>query len=100
MDIARLERLAAGGFQILPLPGVSTHFAIERDGFVALAPRREDDFGEPGAPGLLTEAGFAAMIWRGPEAWFVARGFERLAEVGEVEGIRRFDADLKQALAR
>ena len=80
------------------MPNISNHVAIERNGFVSLVTVKDEDFGETGAPGLLTDNGFAAMIWRGDEAFFVAKGFERQATVSEVEAVRRFDDDLKSAL--
>jgi hypothetical protein len=98
MDPSRAQHLVDLGFQLIPLPNISKHVALERDGFVSLVSVRDDDFGESGAPGLLTENGFAAMIWRGTEAFFVARGFERRATVSEIETIRRFNEDLKSAL--
>ena len=59
-----LEKLAAAGIQIVPSE-ITSHFILERDGFVAFVERREEAFGNIGAPGLMTERGFAALIWRG-----------------------------------
>ncbi len=98
MDASRAQRIADLGFQLVPLPDISNHVALERDGFVSLVTVSGEDLGESGAPGLLTENGFAAMIWRGSDAFFVAKGFERRATVSEIEAIRRFDDDLKTAL--
>jgi hypothetical protein len=96
--IAQLERLAAAGFQILPLEGLETHFVLERDGFVALVERKVDGFGGTGSAGLLTGKGFAALVWRGERAFFVGKGFEQAATVGQVAALRRFDADLRVVL--
>jgi len=98
MDPSRAQCLVDLGFQLIPLPNISNHVALERDGFVSLVTVRDEDFGEAGAPGLLTGNGFAAMIWRGDKAFFVAKGFERQATVSEIETIRRFNEDLKSAL--
>jgi hypothetical protein len=95
----RLERLAAAGIQIIAA-GVISHYILERDGFVAFVERKGDDFGNIGAPGLMTEKGFAALVWRGGRAFFVARGFEQAATDDQVEKIRDFADDLEQALAR
>ena len=100
MDLSRLERLADLGFQIVALPNAGRHLALERDGFAALVSMKGEEFGEDGAPGLLTEGGFAALVWRGENAWFVARGFERPATGEEVDAIRRFGEDVKSALKR
>jgi hypothetical protein len=55
---ARLEKLAAAGIEIIPAE-IASHFILARDGFVAFVERRENDFGNIGAPGLMTERGFA-----------------------------------------
>jgi hypothetical protein len=98
MDPSRAQRLVDLGFQVIPLPNISNHVALERNGFVSLVTVKDEDFGETGAPGLLTDNGFAAMIWRGDDAFFVAKGFERQATVSEIEAIHRFNDDLKSAL--
>ncbi|MBS1877708.1 MAG: hypothetical protein JSU00_31140 [Acidobacteria bacterium] len=95
----QLERLAERGVNLLPAVEITTHFIFERDGFVALVERKEDGFGAIGAPGLLGgPAGFAALVWRGAEPWFVARNFEQQATPDQVASIRRFAADLDYAL--
>ena len=102
---AQIEKLAAAGIQLLPAE-ITSHFIFQRDGFVAFVERREnliDDrreegFGNIGAPGLLTEHGFAALIWRGDQAFFIAKGFEQAASDGQVRAIRAFAADLASAL--
>ena len=99
MDPVRAQRLVDLGFQVIPLPNISNHVALERDGFVSLVAVKDGGLGESGAPGLLTENGFAAMIWRGGDAFFVAKGFERQATVSEIDSIRRFNDDLKSALS-
>jgi hypothetical protein len=94
----RLEKLQAAGIQIIAA-GVTSHFILERDGFVAFVERKGDEFGNIGAPGLMTDKGFAALIWRGERAYFVARGFEQAATDAEVENIRRFSSDLDRAFS-
>ena len=94
----QLEKLAAAGIQLIPSE-ITSHFIFERDGFVAFVERREESFGNIGAPGLMTERGFAALTWRGDRAFFVARGFEQAASAEQVQGIRSFAADLAAALA-
>ena len=97
--IAILERLVASGIELLPAPEVTAHFIFTRDGFVALVERRGEAFGGIGSAGLLMHQGLAPLIWRGSRAFFVARGFEQEASAEEVEGLKRFSADLKAALA-
>jgi len=58
------EKLVAAGIQIIPAE-ITSHFILERDGFVAFVERRENGFGNIGAAGLMTERGFGALIWRG-----------------------------------
>jgi hypothetical protein len=94
----RRERLAAAGFQIVPAD-ISSHFIVERDGFVAFIERREDDFGNVGSAGLMTESGFGALVWRSTQAFFVGKGFEQPATEEQVQALRLFARELEQALA-
>jgi hypothetical protein len=96
--IPQLEKLAAAGIQIIPVE-MTSHFILERDGFVAFVARNEDSFGNIGAPGLMTERGFAALIWRGDQAFFTGKGFEQAASPEQVQKIRAFASDLANALA-
>jgi hypothetical protein len=94
-----IERLAGAGFQLLPTPEITTHYVLERDGFVALVERRPDNsFGQAGSPGILAEGGFAALVWRQEGPVFVGKGREIPAAADRVDALRRFDADLKKAL--
>jgi hypothetical protein len=95
---AKLERLAAAGIQLLPALEITTHYVFERDGFVALVERRDDGFGGIGSAGLLTGAGFAVLLERGGRAYFVAKNFELEARPEQVEALRRFSSDLREAL--
>ncbi|HZU24366.1 MAG TPA: hypothetical protein VFA04_02530 [Bryobacteraceae bacterium] len=97
--IEKLEKIAAAGIQIIPAADLSTHFLFERDGFVSLVERtKENNFGNIGAPGLLTDSGLAVLLWRGGEGWFVRRGFEQRATEDQVRRLRAFATDLEQAL--
>jgi hypothetical protein len=93
-----LERLAASGIQLLPALEITTYYVLERDGFVALVERAPDGFGGVGSSGILTGSGFAALVQRGEEYYFVAKGFEQEAQPAQVEALKRFSFDLKQAL--
>jgi hypothetical protein len=93
------EKLVAAGIQIIPAE-INSHFILERDGFVSFVERRENAFGNIGTPGLMTEQGFAALIWRGDQAFFVGKGFERPASPDEVQKIRAFTSDLANALSK
>jgi hypothetical protein len=92
------EKLVAAGIQIVPAE-ITSHFILERDGFVSFVERREDAFGNIGAAGLITERGFAALIWRGDQAFFVGKGFEQPATPEQVQKIRAFASDLSSALS-
>lgn len=89
-----LERLAAAGFEPLPMSGMERHVVLVRDEFAALVERTPSGFGGLGATGLVTERGLAMLVWRGDEAWFVLKGFEQQATPEQVEGLRRFSSDL------
>jgi len=95
--IDRLERLAAAGINLVPAD-ITSHFIFERDGFVAFVERREDQFGNVGAPGLMTDRGMAVLIWRGPQPVFIGKGFEQVATEEQVEKIRAFGHDLEKAI--
>ncbi len=91
-------RLAEAGIRILPLQELTRHIVFFRDGFIALAERRENGFGQVGSAGLLTQKGFAALVQREGRGWFVAHGFEREATAAEAAALRRFSRDLRRAL--
>lgn len=94
----QLERLAAPGIQLLPLPNIPTHYLFERAGFAALVARTPEGFGSVGSAGLLTEGGFAALICRGGQPLFVRKGVDLPASSAQVEALRAFASDLEQAL--
>jgi hypothetical protein len=89
------EKLVAADIQLLPAAEITTHFVLERDGFVCLVERRGDGFGKAGTPGLLVEAGLAQLVWRGDTAYFVAKSWQRAASAEEIEAFRNFSATLK-----
>jgi hypothetical protein len=97
----QLERVARAGFQLLPAFEIPNHYVLEREGFAVLVERRADgSFGCSGSPGLLREGAFAVLVWRGAEPFFVSKGREEAATAQEVEALRRFDAELREALAK
>ena len=96
---AQLESLASVGIQIVP-SGSASHILVERGGFVALVEHRNESLRNPGAPGLMTERGFAVLVWRGGQAFFVGKGFEQPASELQVAALRAFAADLEKAVAR
>jgi len=93
----RLERLAQAGIQIIPVE-ITSHFILERGGYVVFVERRGDDFGNIGAPGLMTDRGFAPLLWRGTQAVFAGKGFEDPATEDQVRAIRAFSADVERAI--
>ncbi|MGE5645056.1 MAG: hypothetical protein ACM336_04615 [Acidobacteriota bacterium] len=93
-----LARLASAGIDLLPLAGLETHFAFHRGGFVALVERTAGGFGSIGSTGLLTDHGFAALVWRPSGPAFVAKGFEKPASKDEVARLRSFSDALADAL--
>lgn len=94
-----LERLVAAEIQLFPAPQLPHHFLFYRGRYAAMVERRGDGFGGIGSSGLLVDQGLLApLVRRGDEAFFVARGFEQAASADDVEGIRRFSADLARAL--
>lgn len=98
---ATLERLAAFGFDLAPIPELETHYLVTRDGLVAMVERREDGgFGSSGNPGKITEKGFALFVRRGERFVFAAKGLEVEATAEEAEAAQRFAAELRTAIGR
>lgn len=95
-----LARLASVSIEILPIEIGPKHVMVARDPFVALVSRTEEGLGSAGTAGLLTMSGVAPLVWRGTEAYFVAKGFEQPASAAEVESLRAFQADLARALEK
>jgi hypothetical protein len=53
-----------------------------------------------GSSGIMTENGFAYLVWRDDRPFLAAHGATELpADPAQVEAVRRFSEDLKQALA-
>ncbi|MBI4891690.1 MAG: hypothetical protein HY821_13785 [Acidobacteria bacterium] len=97
--LGQLERVAAAGIEMIPAAEVGTHFLFAREGCVVLVERRGAGFGGVGSPGKLVESGgFAALVRRGEEDWWVGKGGEEKAEAGQAEAARRLFTDLKAAL--
>ena len=96
--LAKLERVLAARIELGPDLKITTHYVFARDGFASLVEKRDGGFGNIGAPGMVTEQGFAALLWRGKQGVFVGRGFEQLATDEQVAAIRSFDRDLNEAL--
>ncbi len=93
----QLESLAAAGIHVVD-SGTSSHVIVEREGFVAFIERRDTGLGNIGAPGLVTEQGFAALVWREGRAFFVGKGFEQAASDQQVQALRTFANDLESAI--
>lgn len=97
---ATLGRLAAAGFELLPMLDMGTHYIVARDGLVAFVHRHEDgNFGSSGNPGKLCDRGLATFVRRGDEGAFVAKGLELPASSEECAAVLRFARELKAALA-
>ena len=91
-------RLAAANIRIVPVHVSPRHILFERGGFVALVEHANGVLGGIGSAGILTEKNsFATLVWRGDQAFFVGKGYERPAG-DEVEGLRSFQHDLEAAL--
>lgn len=97
--LAQLERLAARGIQILPVPQIPSHFVLERNGCAVLVERREEGFGAIGSPGALSEKGFAALVTRDGRDWFIGKDESREAAAGEAADARNLYRDLREILA-
>jgi hypothetical protein len=96
--LAKLERVLAAGIELIPDLNITTHYVFARDGFASLVEKRDGGFGNIGTPGMVTENGFAVLVWRGEQGVFSGRGFEVMATGEQVAAIRAFDRDLNEAL--
>ena len=96
--VLQLERLAAEGIQLIPVPEIPTYFVFEREECVVLVERRGEGFGAIGSPGRLTGDGFAALVTREGKDWFVGKVQSRPAAGGEASAARRLYRDLRDIL--
>lgn len=95
---AQLLSLAQANIQLAPAD-LSTHYLLEREGFVCLVEKREGGFGAIGSVCKLMDEGFAVVTSFGAEAWFVTKGKPRVpATLAEIETYRAFSRDLRRAL--
>lgn len=96
--LQKLERLLAAEIELVPFDAISNHFVLARGGFVALVEKQAGGFGRIGSGGVMTEKGFACLVWRGSDAFFVAKNFEQQATTEQITGLRQFDRELRHAL--
>ncbi len=94
----QLERLAGRGIEVAPMPGIKGFALCARGEFGALVAVSEAGFGQIGSTGLITPRGLAVLVWRGESALFVGKGGETPAGAEQVEALRKFSSDLRQAL--
>ena len=105
------EALAAQGIELLPIQSqpngnssLDRHFVFFRAGYAALVERRETGFGRVGAAGIVTEHGLAMLVDSGggdagdAGASFVIRDYRQPVEPGDIDELRKFQADLVQAI--
>lgn len=94
----QLLALAEAKIQLVPAD-LSTHYLLERDGFVSLVEKRNGGFGAIGSVCKLLDDGFAVVTVNGNQAWFVAKGAPRVAATPEeINTYRAFSRDLRAAL--
>jgi hypothetical protein len=96
--INKLERLAALGIELVPFPGMERYFVLARGPYATLVERRESQFGRIGATAMITDQGLAMLVWRGEQAYFVAKDHEQIATPEQVHCLRQFSSDLERAL--
>ena len=72
---------------------------VAREKCFALLRIAEGSVSGVGSSGMMTEQGLAYLVWRGGEPRLVAKGSDVAAGAEEVEAIRKFAEDLKEALS-
>lgn len=92
------SRLAAAGFEVVAIGALPRHVLVIRNSFAALVERKPTGYGRAGSAGLMSEHGFAALVWRQSQPYFAARDFQRPATPEEVASLRTFAAELETAL--
>jgi hypothetical protein len=91
------ERLRS--FDIQTVADVKDYSLLVRGECVALVYRNAEGSVSIGASGLMTANGVAYLVWQDGQALLAAKGHPpAAAEPGQVETVRKFSADLKQAL--
>jgi hypothetical protein len=71
-----------------------------RDNCAAIGHEQDGGF-SIGSSGMMTESGFAYLVWRDGSAFFAAHGGnETPARPDQVDAVKQFSNDLKVALAR
>lgn len=95
---ALLDRLAAK--DILPIQEIQLnhYFFVARGSCAALIEHRDYGVRRVGASGFLSERGLAMLVWRGPSPFLVVKDWNRPATPEEVEALRTFSADVREAL--
>lgn len=94
----KFERLAGRGIEVAPMPGIKGYALCARGEYGALVAVSEAGFGAIGSTGLITPRGLAVLVWRGETAVFAAKGAEAPASAEQVEALRSFASDLREAL--
>ena len=99
-----IARLSEAGFRLLPAFETTTHCVLEREGFVCLVEKRRDGaFGNAGSPGLFDDGVLCVLTWKRQGPCFVGanrvgKNKELPATTEQLEALRKFDAELREAL--
>lgn len=96
--LAKLQRIAEAGIELLPVAEAPNHFVFTRGRMAVLVERRGEGFGGIGSPGRITERGFEPLIGSGGREMFVFKGREEAASAAEAGDARLLLADLRSAL--
>lgn len=99
--VRRLQTLLAGGFAPISFPLFPNHVGIEKYGCAGLLePLADGRFRLAAQPGRVVEGNIAVLVERGGEQWFVWKSQEVRATPARLADLRRFEAELKEALER
>lgn len=96
--LAKLQRIAEAGIEMLPVAEMPNHFVFTRDGMAVLVERCGDGFGGVGSPGRITERGYEPLMSGGGVEAFVFKGREEAASAAEARAARSLLADLRSAI--
>jgi len=70
-----------------------------RDNCIAAVGNSSGSAQGQGSTGMMTDQGLAYLVWRDGQAYLSGKGGETPATPGQIEAIRKFSEDLKDALS-
>lgn len=93
-----MSRLADLNIRLM-VEGAAVSMYVRDNCVAAVAGAHGGNQGNQGSTGMMTEQGLAYLVWRDGQPYLAAKGRETPATPEQVETIRKFSADLNNALS-